>query len=68
MNIDDLRANERRTGCMRMQNVLMVAERRRNLFSIVTINDKEFSFHAKERYCEVCDKNGHLILGVGLLK
>ena len=43
-----------------LQNVLLVPELRRNLFSIATINDKKFSFHAYENHCEVRDKSGRL--------
>ena len=43
-----------------LQNVLVVPELRRNLFSIATINDKKFSFYAYGKNCEVHDKSGRL--------
>lgn len=43
-----------------LHNVLYVPEMRRNLFSVATINDKQFSFHAYEKFCEVRDKDGKL--------
>lgn len=43
-----------------LQNVLFVPQMRRNLFSVSTINDKKFSFHTFEKFCEVRDKNSVL--------
>ena len=43
-----------------MQNVLLVPELKRNLFSIGTINDKKFSYHSYEAHCEIRDCDGKL--------
>ena len=43
-----------------LQNVLLVPELRRNLFSIVAINDKNYSFHAYKNHCEIRDSSGRL--------
>ena len=49
-----------KTTIRELKNVLFVPELRRNLFSIGTINGKNFSFHSYQTYCKVRDTNGQL--------
>ena len=49
-----------KTIIRQLENVLFVVELSRNLFSIGTINDKKFSLHSYQTYCEVRDKNGQV--------
>ena len=41
-----------------LSNVLYIPDLRKNLFSITTINDRQFSFHAFANRCEVRDREG----------
>ena len=43
-----------------LKNVLLVPGLKRNLFSIGTVSNKNFSFHAYKEKCEIRDSNGKL--------
>ena len=43
-----------------LNNVLLVPGLKRNLLSIGTINDKNFTFHSYKNRCEILDSNGRL--------